>query len=960
MPEYLSPGVYVEEIELGPRPIEGVSTSTAGLVGVARRGPVNHPTLVTNIGEYFRSFGDLLDEQTYGTNRWLPYAVQGFFANGGQRAYVLRVANVPPPGTSDPDPATFALTATGAIANRADARRILAQPAEAGDSSVVLSFVTGLAVGSALQVGDGADAEFVSVTGFNGNEVQVAPPLAGAHAAGVTVMRVSGVLTTLARVPANMEGAADIRVADRSQLHENQWVKVADGPRTEYLHLGTVAAGTGTSDLPVTPTLLSSHEAGKRATAATVPTPATTTLSVAATTQDATIRLAATTDLNPGDWVVVAGNTGAEDEAVRLGPIPAAAPFTVPVNPALRADHNNGNEVRKLTDGPTSTTLVAGIRPAAAGGLANGNIVMIEDGASTEFVQLQGTPTAPDFDVAVTPSLRFTHPAGAALRRIEPPTATTATTAPAQLSDAELTVTAAGSLTEGDVIELADGAQTEYAQVAKLDASSNTVTVKRPLRYPHPTGTPVRRLAGVIGLTAGPARPDPAFFPDPGAWAHDIRVRVENATILATRMALPAKAGDPSLQPVTAHGIEVGTLLQLPGNRYASVSRVEGGRVFLDGGVPAAMAAQEPLSTLEFKLTVSWFGREETYDRLSVDPRHSRYFPAQVNPASQIVHVDDLVARARTADDLPSTGDWYLGGGSDGLGGIGPATFAGKDDTDADRRSGFFALLNAADVSIVAAPGQTDPVVQGALIAHCESARYRFGILDGADKATLGEVQVQRSLFDSKYAALYYPRIQIFDTLANQLVYAPPSGFVAGLYAGSDAQVGVHQAPANAVLRQVTDLQFTITKGQQDVLNPVGINAIRAFPGRGIRVWGARTISSDSLWRYVNVRRLFNFVERSIDEGTQYAVFQPNDLPLWNRLKGSVSAFLRTVWRSGALQGATEEEAFFVKCGLGESMIQADIDAGQVIILIGIAPVKPAEFVIFRIGQKPGGSDVSE
>jgi phage tail sheath protein FI len=966
MPEYLAPGVYVEEIELGPRPIEGVSTSTAGFVGVARRGPVNRPTLVTNIGEYFRFFGDLLDEQTYGDNRWLPYAVQGFFANGGQRAYVVRVANLAPAGTTAPSPGQFALTATGGIPNRTDAARSLAQPVAAGDSRLALTYSTGLAVGSVLRVENGAEAEFVTVTGFTADRVEVAPPFARAHAEGVSVMRVSGQLTTLARVPANMEGAADIRVSDRAQLQANQWVRLLDGPRTEFLHLGAIPTGAGLSDLPVNPTPRFSHAAGITATAVTAPATATTTLTGAVAPGDGAIRLAAVPGLNQGDWVVLAGNTSAEDEAVRIGPVPTAAPFNVPVTTPPRFPHNSGNEVRRLTVEATNTVLVAGVRLAAAAGLAADAVVMLEEGPNTEFVQLQAAPTGPDFDVTVTPSLRFTHASGTSLRRIEPPAATTTTTAASQLDATQLTVASTTGLAAGDVVELASGSQTEYARLSGVDAPNNTLTVNRPLRYPHLSGTPVRRLTSVIGITAGPDLPDPDFFPEPGAWGNEIRVRVQNATALKTTMAAAASAGDASIQLVTTNGIHAGTLLQLAGNRYASVTRVEGNRVFLEGGVPtgADIAATAPVTTLEFKLTIAWFGLEEAFDQLSPDPRHPRYFVRQVNSSSAIAHLDDLrgAGTAPTAADLPLPGDWYPGGGSDGLAGVGPGTFAGQDSDDADRRSGLFALLNAGDVSIVAVPGQTDPIVQSALIAHCESARYRFGVLDslGGPTATLDAVQVQRSLFDSKYAALYYPWIQIFDTKENELVFAPPSGSVAGLYARTDTEVGVHKAPANAVLRQVTDLQFTIGKGQQDILNPRGINAIRAFPGRGIRVWGARTISSDSLWRYVNVRRLFNFLERSIDEGTQYAVFEPNDLPLWNRLKGSVGAFLRTVWRSGALQGAREEEAFFVKCGLGETMIQADIDAGRIIVLIGVAPVKPAEFVIFRIGQKPGGSEVSE
>jgi hypothetical protein len=325
------------------------------------------------------------------------------------------------------------------------------------------------------------------------------------------------------------------------------------------------------------------------------------------------------------------------------------------------------------------------------------------------------------------------------------------------------------------------------------------------------------------------------------------------------------------------------------------------------------------------------------------------------------VHVQDLRSPTPAPLNQPlTTTAWYPGGGNDALSSIGAEVHVGTDADDADRRTGLFALLNRTDISIVAVPGQTDPTVQLALIGHAERARYRIAVLDAQENADLETVQQQKSLIDSKYAALYYPWIQIFDPLEKKLVFAPPSGHTCGIYARTDTEVGVHKAPANAVVAQTRALQATITQGQQDILNPRGINVIRAFPGRGIRVWGARTISSDPAWRYVNVRRLFIFLEQSIDNATQYAVFEPNDVPLWERLRGSVTAFLTTQWRAGMLQGRTADEAFFVKIGLGETMTMDDIDNGRVIMLVGVAPVKPAEFVIFRITQMPRGTAVAE
>jgi len=208
--------------------------------------------------------------------------------------------------------------------------------------------------------------------------------------------------------------------------------------------------------------------------------------------------------------------------------------------------------------------------------------------------------------------------------------------------------------------------------------------------------------------------------------------------------------------------------------------------------------------------------------------------------------------------------------------------------------------------------------------------------------------------YDTKYAALYYPWIESADMVRGKgTVRVPPSGYVAGVYARTDTERGVHKAPANEVVRGATGLPVQVTQSEQDSLNPLGINCIRTFPGRGIRIWGARTLSSDASWRYINVRRLFNMVEESIERGTQWVVFEPNDQGLWARVKRDVTAYLKTVWNSGALFGATPAEAFYVKCDAELNPPEVR-DLGQLIIEIGIAPVKPAEFVIFRISQWAG------
>jgi phage tail sheath protein FI len=253
--------------------------------------------------------------------------------------------------------------------------------------------------------------------------------------------------------------------------------------------------------------------------------------------------------------------------------------------------------------------------------------------------------------------------------------------------------------------------------------------------------------------------------------------------------------------------------------------------------------------------------------------------------------------------------------------------------------------------------------VQLAMIAHCELMGDRVAILDappGLNAQQIREWRVDKAGYDSKYATLYWPWVKVFDPLAGQANFVPPSGHMAGIWARSDDTRGVHKAPANETVRGVIAVGSDLTSREQELLNPVGINCVRSFPGRGIRVWGARTMAqTETEWRYINVRRLFNYLEESILEGTQWVVFEPNDMDLWERVKRTVNSFLVRVWRDGALFGGTPAEAFYVKCD-SENNPSETIDAGQLIVDIGVAPVKPAEFVVFRIAQFSGGTSLME
>jgi phage tail sheath protein FI len=302
-----------------------------------------------------------------------------------------------------------------------------------------------------------------------------------------------------------------------------------------------------------------------------------------------------------------------------------------------------------------------------------------------------------------------------------------------------------------------------------------------------------------------------------------------------------------------------------------------------------------------------------------------------------------------------------LDGGSDGPRPT-SADYEGEAKADSPSKTGLKALEDLDDISIVAAPGSTympegDESYEShvranlnALITHATNMRYRIAVLDSKNDLTLQAVREQRSKIDSKYAAFYYPWVRIVDPITGREANMPPSGFVAGIYARNDIQRAVYKAPANEVVNLAVGFEKTLNKAQQDVLNPEGINCFRFFEGRGFRLWGARTISSDPEWKYVNLRRYFIYLEHSIDKGTQWAVFEPNGENLWANIRRTVEDFLFNEWQMGALLGDKPEKAFFVKCDR-TTMTQNDLDNGRLVCLVGVAPLRPAEFVIFRIGQ---------
>jgi phage tail sheath protein FI len=378
-------------------------------------------------------------------------------------------------------------------------------------------------------------------------------------------------------------------------------------------------------------------------------------------------------------------------------------------------------------------------------------------------------------------------------------------------------------------------------------------------------------------------------------------------------------------------------------------------------------------SSCEFGLTISYTDPvelvtvSENYTGLTISNVPGRYYSAQL-AASALVTTPVPAASDGNPFLFPSAPNgqaFSLAGGSETV----------PTDNDVigyqlgpNQNTGLYAIAAVDQIAIIAAPGLTGQTVQLALIDQCELLLDRFAVLDpvpgtSGNPATVAQIQQQRNLYDSEYAALYYPRLVINNTLAA----APPtrtiapSGHVMGVYARVDQTRGVYKAPANELIQGILSLETVVTQGVQEILNPLNINVIRDFTSmqRGLRIYGGRCITSDSNWNYVNVRRLFIFIEQSLNIGTQWAVFEPNDEKLWAQLKDSVTLFLTSVWQDGALMGAKAAEAFFVTIDT-TTMSPDDILNGRLIMEIGIAPVRPAEFVIIRIGQWRGGSSVQE
>ncbi|MEG1682715.1 MAG: phage tail sheath subtilisin-like domain-containing protein [Oscillospiraceae bacterium] len=455
---------------------------------------------------------------------------------------------------------------------------------------------------------------------------------------------------------------------------------------------------------------------------------------------------------------------------------------------------------------------------------------------------------------------------------------------------------------------------------------------------------------------------------NPGAWGDNIRAVITPASKAKTQiLEIRDTPNGKKYLVKNGAGFNAGDVIAYSDKKEVIYNKVlksqdnllELAEEFDESVVDKNLLPIKTITTCEFSVEVKYDDQVELYENVSFNVEAPNFITKRT-AKSDLVSVDcgtlprgavPPFASLCAEETLALVTVGLVGGSNGSIGALSAADFIGVDN-GAGKRTGIQAFVDNDMVSLMAVPGVVDPNVQLMLVAHCENLASRFAVLDmPRDARKVQDIMNHRDIFDSHYAALYHPWLEIFDPLDKKNIAIPPSGSMLGIYARSDNTRGVHKAPANEVVRACVGLDCQFNKGEQDILNPKGVNLIRAFPGQGIRVWGARTASSNGSWKYVNVRRLFIFIEESIKANTNWAVFEPNDEQLWVRVKRTIDVFLTGLWRNGSLAGSSTTDAFFVDIGRS-TMSQDDIDNGRLVCVIGVAPVKPAEFVIFRITQK--------
>ncbi|MFT7578502.1 MAG: phage tail sheath protein FI [Myxococcota bacterium] len=454
-----------------------------------------------------------------------------------------------------------------------------------------------------------------------------------------------------------------------------------------------------------------------------------------------------------------------------------------------------------------------------------------------------------------------------------------------------------------------------------------------------------------------------------GTWGNEIMLNVRRQPPrVSTFLTLDLAEGDTSAVIKSTHGLTRGTIVRLRDGEKETF------RTILDlSGKTIRWSQDEPLEhgfrsgaptyiePLEFSIDVKWGEETESFPNLTLSPNSDQYVERIINARSSLIQVEDQRVKTVLPESVPvDVEDKFLESGSDGLFTITAEDFIGAN-IGPEERYGLAAFEAVDEIDLLAAPDlmwtlensagfhtQKDvEVVQQAMIAQCERLKTRFAILDFPDPVDHKRASQWRLLFDSAYAAFYFPWIQT-DTDDGSVRLVPPSGHIAGIYSKCDATQGPYRAPANEPIEGIVNLARNLFDVHIGQLNSEGINCLKGFPQRGIRVWGARTISSNPQWRYINVRRVVNAVISSVEQGLQWTVFESNTPFLWKSIERDIASFLRKLWDRGFFKGNTPEDAFYVKCD-EETNTKELRDAGIVVVECGVAPVRPAEYLVFRV-----------
>ena len=903
MPEYLSPGVYIEEVSYRARTIEGVSTSTAGFVGPTRYGPVSgEPELVTSLADFQRIYGDLEDlnfaDQGNPQVNFLAHSVRAFFEEGGRRLFVQRVFNAPRInrfGVVDGVP-TFHYARTDTLAASLAPALLENANRELGAASETIALALAAAAGAAQTLVDAAQASVDAVTAAAVD----ATAATAAHTAATTAQTAVADADTAA---AAIAGAADVPVAITAleDAVAAAITSVGDA-QTAATDAQTDIAGAGQPGLDaLAADVVTAANALAESVAAVEPlTPSATAIASWGAAANALTDLAAGTGIAAGDVT----QTEAQLASARTD-LTTAQANQATAQTAFDADPNNQANVDALVAANNALDLAE-----ETTGRAYAAWIAVNSALQIEQIQ-PGAGELPLRIVARFPGAagnmraNFVLRAGANVYQARP-----------DQPNPTLNRLRTGSLVHvrrraaaTDPWELDNNTDPDGLMIANLDQDTGVWTLNG-----DNNGTPTT-------LTL-----DGAFRTGLGTDQFEVRslsiiVSVQRPTAENGIFEADETLGEFVLEPERRNWL-INTLTRNPENGFAALTTP------LAIELPSEIADPTALDVARNLMAAA--GILQLLDEQTIEFR----FTLEEGDDGEL----PIAANYEGAADLVD----YSG------------------DVLQMPLNGLLAFKAVEDISIVAAPGYSAApnedaqlAIQNTIINHCEAMRYRVAVLDTPPANTVTEALNFRNLRSSDYAAMYYPWVTVSDPRPSQggsRLLLPPSGLMAGIYARNDTENAVFKAPANEVVRLALDFETKLNGAQQDILNPNGLNCLRFFEGRGFLVWGARTISDDPEWKYISVRRYFAYLERSIDRATQWVVFENNGPDLWGKVRRSVEDFLYNEWVAGGLLGEKPELAYFVRCDRS-TMTQNDLDNGRLVCLIGIAPVKPAEFVIFRIGQ---------